>query len=162
MAQGGSERTKRLIEEILRLIEHGLDAIDVEHVRLEDVVETAWRETNTREATVETDLLSDSYLQADEEWLIEVFENLFHNAVEHGRSGVTVRVAFYGDRIGVLDDGVGIPEHDRADLFVHSHSTAEGERGIGLVVAREICEAPGWTVAAGESDAGGARFETSL
>jgi signal transduction histidine kinase len=81
--------------------------------------------------------------------------------VEHGGSDVTVRVGTLDDRPGfyVEDDGPGIPEEVREEVFDRGVTTDDDGTGFGLAIVREIAEAHGWTVRATESDAGGARFE---
>ena len=128
----GIERTKRLIEDVLRLVEPCSTSPP----------------SPTQEDSVEHGSTS-SRPEADD-------------TVEHGGNDVTVRVALEDDRIVIEDGGVGIPECEREDLFTHSHSTAEGSRGIGLVVVREIIRAHGWEITVSENEAGGARFEIDL
>jgi signal transduction histidine kinase len=79
-----------------------------------------------------------------------------------GRSrGITVTVGATADGFYVADDGVGISESERDEVFEAGYSTAEDGTGFGLDIVREIVEAHGWTIVATESDAGGARFEVT-
>jgi signal transduction histidine kinase len=77
----------------------------------------------------------------------------------HADSGVTVTVGDLDDGFYVADDGPGIPESERSDVFEAGYSTADDGTGFGLDIVREIVEAHGWTVTVAESDDGGARFE---
>jgi signal transduction histidine kinase len=77
----------------------------------------------------------------------------------HADSGVTVTVGDLPDGFYVADDGPGIPESERSDVFEAGYSTADDGTGFGLDIVREIVEAHGWTVTVAESDDGGARFE---
>ncbi|SMO78633.1 PAS domain-containing sensor histidine kinase [Halorubrum cibi] len=79
--------------------------------------------------------------------------------IDHGGGSVTVTVGDLSDGFYVEDDGPGIPEEARADVFESGHTTAEAGTGFGLAIVREIVEAHGWTVAVTDGDAGGARFE---
>jgi signal transduction histidine kinase len=97
------------------------------------------------------------------------------DAVEHGSTGeapaddggdpatTVVRVGDLADGSGfyVEDDGPGIPRDDRDRVFEYGHSTAAEGTGLGLAIVQQIAEAHGWTVAAVESQSGGARFEIS-
>ncbi|ELZ09457.1 multi-sensor signal transduction histidine kinase [Halovivax asiaticus JCM 14624] len=56
----------------------------------------------------------------------------------------------------VADDGPGLPN---VDVFEAGVTTDPDGTGIGLAIVAEIAEAHGWTVTAGESASGGARFE---
>ena len=77
----------------------------------------------------------------------------------HADSGVTVTVGDVDDGFYVADDGPGIPESERSDVFEAGYSTADDGTGFGLDIVHEIVEAHGWTVTVAESDDGGARFE---
>jgi signal transduction histidine kinase len=64
------------------------------------------------------------------------------------------RFGFY-----VADDGPGILEDEREDVFDVGYSTSADGNGFGLSIVARIAEAHGWSVAVTESDDGGARFE---
>ena len=88
------------------------------------------------------------------------------DAVEQGSSddgSVTVEVGPLADGDGfyVADDGPGIPEGERGEVFEFGYSTEEAGTGFGLAIVKEVAEAHGWTVSATESGVGGARFEIS-
>jgi signal transduction histidine kinase len=88
------------------------------------------------------------------------------DAVERGSSddgSVTVEVGPLADGDGfyVADDGPGIPEEERGEVFEFGYSTEEAGTGFGLAIVKEVAEAHGWTASATESEAGGARFEIS-
>ena len=59
------------------------------------------------------------------------------------------------------DDGPGIPEGEREQIFEFGY-TNDGGTGLGLAIVREIARAHGWEVRATESAAGGARFEITV
>jgi len=59
----------------------------------------------------------------------------------------------------VTDDGAGIPDTDRTDVFDSGYSTTQGGTGFGLSIVEQVAEAHGWAVRLTESEAGGARFE---
>jgi len=82
------------------------------------------------------------------------------DAVEHG-DDVQVWVGLLEDDDGfyVADDGPGIPDADRENVFEHGYTTAEEGTGLGLSIVRRIAEAHGWDVRVTESADGGARFE---
>lgn len=113
------------------------------------------------DASFALDIAPDVSIDADPERLQQLFENLFRNALEHGGRDVTVTVGDLPDGTGffIQDDGVGIPESDREEIFTPGYTTAENGTGFGLAIVGEIVDAHGWTIRATESAEGGARFE---
>jgi signal transduction histidine kinase/PAS domain-containing protein len=74
---------------------------------------------------------------------------------------VTVTLGDTEDGFYVADDGPGIPDSERADVFEHGFTTSADGTGFGLSIVADVADAHGWTVSVTESDAGGARFEFS-
>jgi signal transduction histidine kinase len=76
---------------------------------------------------------------------------------------VTVTVGELEDGNGfyIADDGEGIPESEREEVFETGYSTSEHGTGFGLSIVEEIVTAHGWSIDVTESDDGGARFEVS-
>jgi signal transduction histidine kinase len=72
---------------------------------------------------------------------------------------VTVTVGKREAGFYVADDGQGIPEADREQVFEPGYSTGTEGTGYGLQIVRQIGTAHGWDVRVTESDEGGARFE---
>ncbi|HET6390122.1 ATP-binding protein [Hyphomicrobium sp.] len=95
--------------------------------------------------------------------------NLVTNAARFG-DRIIIRVAPEGRwvRIEVDDDGPGIPEHERENVFRpfyrldHARNQDEGNSGLGLVIARDIAKSHGGEIALGESSMGGLRAIISL
>lgn len=95
--------------------------------------------------------------------------NLVTNAARFG-DRVVIRVAPEGRwvRIEVDDDGPGIPEAERENVFRpfyrldHARNQDEGNSGLGLVIARDIAKSHGGEIALGKSSMGGLRAIISL
>jgi signal transduction histidine kinase len=81
------------------------------------------------------------------------------NAVEHTSQDVTVTVGELEEGFYVEDDGSGIPEDSRDDVFDAGHTTTDEGTGFGLSIVKEVAEAHGWEVSIAEGSEGGARFE---
>ena len=154
------ERMEELIEDVLTLARQGEPIDELERVELSTVVERSWKMVDTTGADLQ---LTDSLVfQADPDRVQQLLENLFRNAIEHAGPDVTVEVGtleqphtgFY-----VADDGPGIPEADRKEVFESGYTTARGGTGFGLAIVTEVVNAHGWTIDVTESSAGGARFE---
>jgi signal transduction histidine kinase len=82
----------------------------------------------------------------DPELLEHAFDALLQNAIDAGGNGATVRVALAMEGhpgkqravIRVRDEGAGIPEVARANVFRMFYTTRQGAAGMGLPVARWI------------------------
>jgi signal transduction histidine kinase len=161
------DRMHELIEDLLTLARSGRTVDDVRPVDLRSVAERAWATTDTEGAQLVFDG-DPGTVRADESRLTQVFENLFRNCVEHGSTGsrtgseanaATITVGGTGSGFYVADDGPGIPESMREDVFEAGYTTATDGTGFGLDIVRTIATAHGWRVAVVEGTTGGARFE---
>ncbi|MFB6167791.1 MAG: sensor histidine kinase [Haloferacaceae archaeon] len=155
------ERADELIDDTLQFArESAVD--DLETVSVAEVARAAWSTAPTESATLEVRPVG--RVLADPEALRRLFENLFRNSVEHGRSDVCVTVGPCERDDGpggffVADDGPGIPPEDRDRVFERSYSTTGG--GLGLAVVRQVVIAHDWSVRVTEGTDGGARFEVT-
>ncbi|MDZ7687131.1 MAG: PAS domain S-box protein [Halobacteriales archaeon] len=153
------DRMSSLIEQVLALARKGQTVGETEETEIEMLVEDAWESVETGDASLETDDLGT--VEADEVRLREVFENLFRNSVEHACSDVTVRVGNLDDGFYVEDDGKGISEDKREQVFDYGYTTGDDGTGFGLSIVRNIVEAHGWEIELKESEEGGVRFEVT-
>ena len=152
-----TERMERLVEDLLRVSRQGGVVQEPDATELESVVETAMEGTVPESVTVEYEHVPD--VMADRDRLMEVFENLFRNSVDHAGSDVTIWVGPLDHGFYVEDDGPGIPEADRETVFEHGFTTRDEGTGYGLSVIRSIIGAHGWDIGVKDGDYGGARFE---
>jgi signal transduction histidine kinase len=157
-AASALDRMETLIEDLLALARQGEDIDEAERVSLSAVAERCWANVESDGATVA--VAGDLAFEADPDRLQQLLENLLRNAIEHGGSGVAIEVgAIDGTGFYVADDGPGVPEADRGDVFESGFTTATDGTGFGLAIVQEIARAHDWEVAATESESGGARFE---
>jgi signal transduction histidine kinase len=155
------DRMESLIEDVLLMAREGETVTDPQPVSLEDLAERAWATVDTGDATLAVD--DDEYIRADPDRSVQLFENVFRNAAEHGsrdHDPVTVTVGGLpgDDGFYVADDGAGIDPDVREDLF-ETGVTGDGGTGLGLAIVDRIADAHDWTVTATDGEDGGARFE---
>ncbi|HWI55727.1 MAG TPA: ATP-binding protein [Bacillota bacterium] len=79
----------------------------------------------------------------DANLILLILENLLQNAFEATASAKTVRLFISGSTSGtvrceVQDEGCGLPEHVRQQLFTPGRSTKPGGNGIGLAISRQL------------------------
>lgn len=160
---GAHERMESLIDDLLALAKQGESVGETRPVNLRAAAEQAWETTATQKATLDlVDLDTSGTVAADPKRLGALLENLFRNAVEHCGPAVTVRVGPLADGFYVADDGPGIPEATRDQVFDHGYTTGQEGTGFGLSIVRQIADAHGWTIDVMDSEAGGARFEITV
>ncbi|WP_336326744.1 histidine kinase N-terminal 7TM domain-containing protein [Halovenus sp. HT40] len=150
------ERMESIIDDVLTLARQGEEIGDTRSVKLEAVVRDAWEHVDTKQATIEVE---DRGLEADRDRLLQLLENCVRNAIEHGGEGVTVQVGPLPDGFYIEDDGPGIPDDLREEVFESGTTTNAGGTGLGLSIVGQIASAHDWSVTATESESGGARFE---
>ncbi len=108
---------------------------------------------STTQVTFSQQCSSDeSTVFADREQLLRVFNNLITNArqaIPDGREGrVEVIVKRISDRVvvEVIDNGTGIPEEMRSQIFVPNFTTKSTGTGFGLAIVHSIVEQAGGAI----------------
>ncbi|WP_254862107.1 ATP-binding protein [Halovivax gelatinilyticus] len=167
-------RMGRLIEDVLSLARDGGSVDSPQPVHLGTVVREAWDHVSTDGGTLRVD--GDVIERADPNRLLQMFENLFRNAVEHGSTSraepddsadaiehagpdVTVRVEATSDGFAISDDGPGIDREVRERIFESGYTTTCENTGLGLAIVDQIVEAHGWEITVSESEQGGMRID---
>lgn len=151
------DRMEAIISGTLTLARSGTVIDAPESVSLAEVAHRAWKTVETKQATIEIE--AEFHIAADADRLQQLFENLFRNAVEHAGPAVTVRVGALPEGFYVEDDGPGIPEDHRESVFDAGFTTIPDGTGFGLSIVKQIADAHGWGISAGDGTDGGARFE---
>ena len=111
-------------------------------------------------------------VEASEDRLMQVFENILDNALSFSPPGAAVLVTVAGEQNQVVtriaDQGAGIPEANIARIFdrffTHRPDASRhtgGHTGLGLAIVRAIVEAYGGSVSAANGERG-AVFTVSL
>jgi nitrogen fixation/metabolism regulation signal transduction histidine kinase len=105
-------------------------------------------------------------MEADPDLLCQVLINLLRNGAEAARSHseapeVTLDVRFLptGEvQIDVADNGAGVPEGLRQDVFLPFFTTKAKGTGVGLSLARQVVLAHRGSIAVADAPGGGALF----
>jgi signal transduction histidine kinase len=103
-------------------------------------------------------------VKADRNQMFRVLVNLLRNAAEAGASTVRLSVRGTGPFVlDVQDDGPGLPEAVRGDLFrAFSASMQGGSTGLGLAIARDLMVAHGGAIELLETGPTGTTFRLTL
>ncbi|HVZ30717.1 MAG TPA: DUF4118 domain-containing protein [Asticcacaulis sp.] len=171
------DRLQRFVDNLLRLaaLTSGRMQLNRQPYMIQEIIGSALTQAKAFKGdralkTVVTGVLP--MVDIDGALVEQVLVNLLDNAVRHtvdtGTLTVTAERDGNGVRIGVADDGPGLPEGREAELFdaFHTDRAAHGT-GLGLAICRGIVEAHGGRIHAEtlRDDAGkatGARFVFTL
>lgn len=86
------------------------------------------------------------------ERLSEIFGNLVRNAIKYNKDGGNITVTLDRQRLTVKDTGIGIAEENMGKVFSRfftvdkSHGGKNGGFGLGLAIAKKICQKSGWKI----------------
>lgn len=159
-AEAAHDRIDTLLEEMAGLVRASTPVQTVEPVDLGSIAEAGWGSCCSEHDPAALEILADIEVKADESRLRQLFENLFWNACDHAGSDATVEIGLLEDGFYVADDGPGIPEDRREEIFSPGYTmSGDGHSGFGLAIVKQIAEAHDWTIDVTDSDRGGARFE---
>jgi GAF domain-containing protein len=151
---------QRIIDELIELtaLESGHHRIQARPVDLATVVATAVEDLRPpADVRIRTEVPDTLILEADEQRLRQIVDQLLSNAVKYCPGGGDVRVTGFEDgpdvvELAVADRGIGIPDGDRELLFTRFHRGANARHtaipgnGLGLPLVRGLVEAHGGTV----------------
>lgn len=162
-------------EGILRFVESYRDFATSPEVKARRFAARPWAEEITRlaHADARADGIAlalriapeDAAIDGDPNLLAQVALNLIRNAALAGATRAELRItASRGERVTIelADDGPGIPRDRRDDVFLPFYTTRREGSGVGLSFARQVALAHGGSIAANESDLGGASIRLVL
>ena len=158
-AKTALNRLETLTDDLANVMRTGELVNDIERVGVGEVVQAAWATLDPVAASLTVD--DPPTIYADRATLERMVENLFSNSLEHGGEAVSVRVGALDDREGfyVADDGPGIPEEQREEVFTPGYTTKSDGTGFGMTSVRQIVVTPGWRITVEDSADGGVRVE---
>lgn len=145
-------RLNRIVADIVELGRR--DRMQVEYLHLrgfcEQFLESFASFQGVAPGVIALDAGADAGICFDRTHLHQILWNLLDNALRHSRNlagSVRLRVKA-GNAAGlvelhVVDDGGGVPETEKAQIFEPFFTTHHLGTGLGLFIARELCEANG-------------------
>jgi two-component system sensor histidine kinase PilS (NtrC family) len=161
-----SRRLDRMVSDVLRL--NRSDHVQRETFKAIDYIKT-FIDQFCQIEKISPDLFeivqtADPIVLFDRSHFNQVMWNLCRNALRHcRRDKASIRIVIGAEhggsvvKLDVIDDGTGVPVEARSQLFEPFVTTATGGTGLGLYLAREVCEANGATLEYVETP-GGAQF----
>lgn len=172
-ATDGADRMSTLIKSLLAYSRVGTQAepfqeVDLGHV-LEDVRADLAVSIDDTEARIETGELAT--VIADPNQIRQLVQNLVSNALKYSdKDEPQIRVSLEEgaglQRLIVEDDGPGVPEDERDQIFDAFHRVGArpdtSGTGMGLAICKRIAERHGGGLKVEDSELGGARFVVVL
>lgn len=172
-ARVATETVARRAEGILRFVESYREFANAPDVNRRPFPAKPWAEeimrlalANAADREVQTTLEvtpATLSLNADPELLAQALLNLLRNAVratgevDAPKIGLSITRQRGGRaRIEVSDNGPGIPDDRRDDIFLPFYTTHKGGSGVGLSFARQVALAHGGSISAADAPGGGA------
>jgi len=163
----------RRIASLHRFVQSYRSVANVPMVRLQDFAVDTFANELVRVVGIEwpgasfqTDIDPAVTLRADPDLLAQALINLLRNAAQAADATsddprVILRLArdnAGGVIITISDNGAGVPEPLRREIFLPFYTTRAEGTGIGLNLVRQIVVAHGWSIDIRRSEAGGAEF----
>ena len=180
--QDATERMTKLIHSLLTYSRVATKARPLRPVDLNEAVQTAVSnlEIRLRETQGEISVGRLPVVEADEDQMIQLFQNLIGNALKFRQDGVRPHVSIHlasqaeenahGNpaiyEISVEDNGIGFEEKNGERVFrpferLHGQGEYEGA-GMGLAICRKIVERHGGRIKAISSPGNGSTFIVTL
>ncbi len=97
----------------------------------------------------------DIVIYADENQILQIFVNIFSNAIQAGAQTITIhsRMDAGGSIfIDIVNDGEPVPEKSRDEIFIPFYTTKSSGSGIGLSLSRQIMRIHGGNLLLTRSD----------
>jgi two-component system sensor histidine kinase KdpD len=167
-----SERLARLVTNLLDMarLEAGSLVLRPEPHAVRELVDAALAASTAalREHLVRVDLDDELPLvEVDEVLIVQVVANLLHNAAQHSPDDsaitVTAHVAGTDVVVTVRDQGPGVPEAEREQIFhMLDRNAGSGRAGLGLAISTAFVGAHGGRLRVEDAPGGGASFSFSL
>jgi two-component system sensor histidine kinase PilS (NtrC family) len=147
-----SQRVNTIIQTILDLSRKRQSCVD--HIKLSEFISLCISERELQiehnNEIIKINVIKDCFADIDINQIKQVFHNLIENGLRYSELNTqqrTLRIEinqhqdnrqFY---IDILDDGPGVEEDQIKNLFEPFYTTENSGTGLGLYIAKELCEA---------------------
>ncbi|EPX63764.1 sensor histidine kinase [Cystobacter fuscus DSM 2262] len=171
-----ARRLAVLVEDLLEVsrLEHDQIVMRPTHIDLRTIVADVVADFRARAPTRPLSLRlppAPAYVEADTLRVVQVLSNLLENAIKYSLEGAPVEVRLElveaTARVWVSDQGPGIPEERRAQLFTPFGRLREAGQdspglGLGLYISRQLAELQGGKLELAPSRGEGTTFTFTL
>lgn len=129
-----------------------------------ETIQALQPEAAARDITIAHEIDDNVIIRSRHERLSEIFGNLVRNAIKYNKDGGSIIVRLDRQRLSVEDTGIGIAPENIDKVFSRfftvdkSHGGKNGGFGLGLAVAKKICQKSGWKIGVESTLGEGSRF----
>ena len=179
IAERNLKRLANLINDLLDMsnLEYGKMTIKVSSISIDKVVGDVLKSFESWAGSKTISLVkkvpnSIEDIEADQDRVIQVFNNLIGNAIKFTPQGGTITVDVIKNedklKISVIDTGPGIPKEDAAKIFDKFYQTGDraptdiSGTGLGLSIAKEIVDLHGGKIWVESEEGKGTSFIFTL
>lgn len=121
---------------------------------LQDICAERYKYFERNDVDVVFEIYEDAFFaEIDEFHFKRCLINIMNNLLAHNPIGIKAKIASYKSNedycIDIMDDGVGIPEENRHDIFEAFYSTdamRKEHNGLGLFISKKIIEKHGGSI----------------
>lgn len=162
-----SEKLKDFINQVLYLgrLDSIGDTLNVTKINLVNLIGDALNsiDIQAKEKNIHLEFRheqEDVYLYGDSDKLEVALVNLISNALRYAKTEIVIFLKLTKDDIEITidDDGIGINEAIRDQIWERYYIGYEGHTGLGLTITKSIIEKHRGKIVATENDKHGARF----
>ncbi len=163
-----SERLTNLIACIINYSEIDSDDLPPYEVNFStlarETLQALKPEADKRGITVTENIDDNVIVMSRHERLSEIFGNIVRNAIKYNKDGGSIIVTLDRQGFSVEDTGIGIAEENMSKVFSRfftvdkSHNGKNGGFGLGLAVAKKICQKSGWEIKVESTLGKGSKF----
>jgi K+-sensing histidine kinase KdpD len=124
------------------------------------------------ERTVNSNIHSNIFIQAEENMFVSLLFNLLENANKYSPASEPISVLLKGSEHIVLleisDFGIGIPNEERKSVFEkfyrvgNEQTRSQKGTGLGLYIVKEICKTHKAEITIGDNSPRGSRFQITF
>jgi signal transduction histidine kinase len=172
-----SERLSRLSRNLLRLshLQHELQPITSSSYRLDEQLRNVviGLEPQWSAKEIEIDIqLEVITIQGDEDQLKQVWTNLLNNSIKftpvQGKISIEAFLTNNQITVSITDNGIGIPEEERKDIFKPFHKVDKSRdgavkgNGLGLSIVKQIVDIHNGDIQVEGAAGAGATFTVTL
>ncbi len=152
-ATASSKRMRKMLDDLLHFSNIGGSDTSVANMPVQEVVSSVKQQLKAEieEAHGDVHITTAAIVKANRSEMEQIFFNLIHNALRYRAADTPARITIKMEKAAdgqpvfmVADNGIGIPEQERENIFKpfhRLHNRSQSGSGLGLSICRDIVQA---------------------